>query len=368
MSLFKKNRKKIYLHIGSSKCGSSSIQYFLSQNKNLKNNIGEKMDYMSIIPPGKVIEQPEIFEQSQIAVRNFINSNFYARPNMLPKDLIRTISPSMRKELHDKKNCIFSSEAWLRSFKNEDNLNSVLNLFNEKFTCDIEMLAVVRSPASWINSAWWQWGVWDKNINSFDEWLEKAIVMSNWFNYLSSYCNNPVIKKLRIITLDKNLINKLIEFLNLEKRDDYKNKIINFSLNKNFIKALLSVPDYRLAKHKERDFFLYNRLVKTFKDYSPSTPWVLNENHLNRIFEKTEKANLKLLNLLNSETKSSIMNNSEWWDLSAFSNKVASDPYLNDYSLDKDLVSLIYQLFESNKKGIDFIASKALQKEFFNFF
>ena len=179
---------------------------------------------------------------------------------------------------------------------------------------------------------------------------------------------NPMIKKLRIITLDKNLINKLIEFLNLEKRDDYKNKIINFSLNKNFIKALLSVPDYRLAKHKERDFFLYNRLVKTYKDYSPSTPWVLNENHLNRIFEKTEKANLKLLNLLNSETKSSIMNNSEWWDLSAFSNKVASDPYLNDYSLDKDLVSLIYQLFESNKKGIDFIASKALQKEFFNYF
>ena len=230
------------------------------------------------------------------------------------------------------------------------------------------MLAVIRSPASWINSAWWQWGVWDKNYNSFEEWLEKAILMSNWFNYFSSYFKNPKIKKLNIITLEKNLIDKLIEFLNLEKRDDYKSKIINFSLNKNFIKALLSVSEYRLAEHKERDFFLYNRLVKSYKDHSTTTPWVLNKNHLNRIFEKTEESNLKLLDLLTSESKSSIINNSEWWDSSAFSNKNVSDPYLNDYSLDKDLVSLIYQLFESNKKGIDFIASKALQKEFFDCF
>ena len=65
---------------------------FPSQNKNLK-IILEKRWTICLLFLRKVIEQPEIFEQSQIAVRNFINSNFYARPNMLPKDLIRTISP-----------------------------------------------------------------------------------------------------------------------------------------------------------------------------------------------------------------------------------------------------------------------------------
>ena len=62
MGLFENSSKKIYLHIGADKCGSSSIQYFLTQNKNLKNNSGEAIDYICIIPPGEVITQPEIFE------------------------------------------------------------------------------------------------------------------------------------------------------------------------------------------------------------------------------------------------------------------------------------------------------------------
>ena len=366
MNLFGKSRKRIFLHVGADKCGSSSIQYFLSQNKNLKNNVGENMDYMCIIPPGKIITQPEISDTSQKIVQNFLNSNFAFNPCNLSKNLSKNISESMRKKINNKKNLIFSSEGWLRNIHERNNFCSFLNFFNAKVIYDIKVFAVVRSPASWINSAWWQWGVWDKNYQSFEDWLEFAITQTNWFRYLSKYFDNPMIESIKIVTLEDNLINNFIKFLNLEEDINYRSNPTNFSLDKNFYKVLLSIEDYKLNNKKEKDFFFCNHLFNSYK-FPSETPWVLNQNHLTKIIKKTEKANKKLLTLLSNESRKNIVNNSEWWDSTAFSKKNLSDPYLNDFSLDKNLTMLIYQLFKSNQKGFDFISSKSLQKEYLDY-
>lgn len=367
MGLFENSSKKIYLHIGADKCGSSSIQYFLSQNKNLKNNSGEAIDYICIIPPGEVITQPEIFETTQKMVQNFRNSNFASKPYTLSKELRKNITNSMRKKISKKKNILLSSEGWLRGICNSNNFDTLLGFFNEKISYDIEILAVVRSPASWLNSAWWQWGVWNSKYKSFDDWLETAIPSTFWFKFLLDYQNNPLIKKIKIVSLEENLTDLLIKFLDLKENNNYNSDFTNFSLDKYFYKALLSIEKYKLNDQKRRRvFFLFDQLLKSYK-YRSKTPWVLNRNHINRILEKTEAANLKLLNLVNNKTRTLIINNSEWWDISAFSDKKLSDPYLNDLSLDDDLTNLIYQLFRSNEKNFDFISSKSLKKEFIDY-
>ena len=67
----------------------------------------------------------------------------------------------------------------------------------------------IRSPVRWINSAWWQWGVWDENNKNFNNWLEKAINKCKWENYLFPLLNSKIVDEFSIFPLKKDIIEHL---------------------------------------------------------------------------------------------------------------------------------------------------------------
>jgi hypothetical protein len=314
--------KKSILHVGADKCGSSSIQSFLSQQPMLKDEAGQCIQYLCL-HRNELIGPKAIKEKLRCSISGYIASRGLA-------DLRKMDIKARRKVRKHVRNCehslIFSCEGWLRSLANEDNASFLYNLVcppRSERTLDI--IAFVRPPVKWINSAWWQWGAWSRRTN-FDDWLEGAIRRACWANYLKNYPKHSSMSNILVEPMRGDVVRQLHSTLNLSNAIKFPPRS-NVSLPTEALCLLLNHRHHRPnSRMSKTDFVLMKALGDNLSRYTKS-PWVLQPTHVERIISGTRECNIELLDMMPDGHRAEIQNDPSWWDPSSYVNHHPVDPF-----------------------------------------
>mgnify|MGYP001183834133 CR=1 FL=1 len=351
---------KTILHIGADKCGSSSFQKSLSINKNLKNIHGELNKY-AVIRNNKIIFQPKIIELSRNSLCQSLTSDnaekIYNYSDSVRKNIINTIAK-------EKNNLIFSCEGWLR-VNNKNYISNLIDVVNpDKSSRKLEIICFLRAPVYWINAAWWQWGIWDKNNKDFNLWLQKHIRYTDWFRYLYRY--KEIAKNADILVFPfKDDINKT--FFKNQGIINYKEvKKINKSLPIEVLKLYLYNRDHRPSPHESSNDFLISNLVSSSSYNYSQFPWILSQQNVKDILNTTNKQIKSLISFMDPINAQTIINDPAWWDIDYYKDMEISDPYLSNIFIEKDYLKLSSDLLLKLNKAIKILGQNNLIDEFLN--
>ncbi len=325
---------KTYIHAGVDKCGSSSLQRFLSINGSLLDNKNRLIIYKCLTRKGLLSPQKikslsnknKNAYKSSMDLKNILNIENYELRKMFEKYKISNPGKNLQ---------ILSCEGWYRGLKNEQFISKISNFLEDPINDKLVIIAFLRSPVLWINSAWWQWGAWEskKNKYQFDEWLEKETLNVNWYRHFGELNSLKKNFKLVLKPLKKDIIVEFSKILNLKGDLNLPGRI-NTGLPLEILKLYLKYPKFK--------FILKKIFVnKNFVGYG-STPWILSKSNIRFILNNTYKNNKKLLNLLDEEDKLFLLNDKSWWDIDFYKDKVTYDPYLEEVKINKNLIELFF--------------------------
>ena len=349
--------KKITLHIGADKCGSSSIQKTLSNIDHFYDLENNKYSY-GVIKNKDVYFQPEIKYLSKNNIANYFSSeNMKILANYTVEEKLK-----IRKKIMNKKsNLIFSCEGWLRA--NPKFIPGLLELFqplNKKIILEIK--CVVRPPVYWINSAWWQWGIWQKDVD-FYEWFTNYVNYTNWFKYISNYKEFIKESNIEVIPHQKKI--EKYFFSNFNLNFEKINTNINSSLPKEVFDLYLFERLHRPSPHESKNDFLISRILEESNYLYSDTPWVLSKENIKYILKKTNKETKMLLQFTKGDNCQKIINDSAWWDFDHYKNKEIYNPKDNNLDLNKKYLSLSSDLLFNLNKSLKILEKNNLLNNFF---
>lgn len=338
--------KRIVLHIGGDKCGSSSIQAFLS-NYTINNDesTGKCFEYACLQPQG-LIRGKNIRGKAISRPCGYLNSINLQKLASLSNDTLSSI----RSDIATSPNSlIFSNEGWLRS--SHESLTLLTDLMSQT-TGDfqLEAIAFVRPPVSWINSAWWQWGAWQESLN-FDEWVDKAIKSTHWSKFLTRIKQNPAISKLSVEPMRGDIVDQLCSSLTIKPSSSNKFRV-NSSLPAVALKLYQEHRNLRPSPHDCRNDFIIQRAMAKSANIYNGPPWVLSTHQVERILKATKESASELLELVSPDARHNILGDERWWDASSFPSSLIADPSslpLLDtescFQLADDLFKLLVSIF-----------------------
>jgi hypothetical protein len=344
------------LHIGADKCGSSSIQSFLSHNRRLKTgSLLSNLSYACLGKNGLKLGD-KIEKNLKRQVSGYISSASIAKISEISKHNQQFIKSSI---LDISDDLIFSCEGWLRALSQAKGFNTLLDLVAPPDSNrNVEIVAFVRPPVKWINSAWWQWGIWESDGN-FDAWLESAVKSVNWHKYLNQAKDFTRISRLTVEPVYQDVVRQLINILDI-RGDEYFAPPSNHSLPREVLELFAKHRKHRPSSHASySDFLIGHAIAWNTKKYTP-TPWVLNRLHIRKIIDTTHDANHKLLELMDETNRKRVLNDQSWWNEDAYSHLVLADPYLEKVLDHPNSHLLASDLFSALSAAVRILRSKDL--------
>lgn len=155
------------LHIGAPKCGSSALQAALSARPDLCDAQGRRLRYVAlqrIAGRFVALRGGVLCRAAALSPYGYVSMPDPGR-QIDPETLCRAISDEIERGARRGYVPILSCEGWIRH----------PGLFAQQFETlghpPIDVFAALRPPLSWMNAAYWQWGVWYQP--SFDKWLNR---------------------------------------------------------------------------------------------------------------------------------------------------------------------------------------------------
>ena len=301
--------KKILLHIGSPKCGSSSIQSSLSSDDRLCRDQSTDIKYVAIRAEGKVLSGQEIVHARQVAPSRYIAS--FNIGKLLPDQYTAVIS-ALKSILDNTDTLIFSCEGWLAQY---DKINQS-NIF-QSLDCSVEAVCLVRPHCKLLNSAWWQWGAWDTS-RTFDSWVRWYMQGINLAPKLTQWSSSNWIEKLHVLPL-ANAVDQIYELLELAPP---KISSINKSLPGEILRLYQRHRQLRSAPHNPSSDFVLERQAIGDRP----TPWVLSESQIEHVLQHTASDTENLLSFMTSPDQERVKSNPEWWSSKAYRDKIVEEP------------------------------------------
>ena len=338
---------RTFIHIGLDKCGSSSLQQYFSENGYFKTSQNKLLEYKCLTKNG-VLNGNQVKELS----------------NKEPCGYLSSLGLKKLEEFNSKKfddlkfkndvdnDLIYSCEGWYRGLKQKNLFLNLFKFLEGSIQRELIFIAFLRAPVMWINSAWWQWGAWEnQNINDFEKWLEKSTVNCCWFRYFSEF--QKFQKKYKLVL--KPLTNKLIPDLEniLEINGKYKPpNIVNKSLPIEVLKLYLEYPFFRPNSHENKFDNIFSKLISQSNIKPYKTPWILSNENIKFILNKTQKSNEEVIKLMKSEDQKYILNDPSWWDIDYYKKMIKYDPFLKDFEINTNLLELFSTLLIKNYKEV----------------
>lgn len=243
-------KKKMYLHIGHNKTGTSAIQHALKLNEDLLSGNG-------ICYPKSGRSEP-----------------FFAAHHMVASMSSASLGQWLEEVQVEAKGCekiIVSSEALFDSPKSKQLISEISKVF------DAVVVAFVREPFSYLSS-WYREGVKSKAFSwSFDDflWVHRNRQLSTW---LSNW-NPHVIKSFEVDAVGKGVVEKFFEIVGVEI--PYAETLQNPSISGNLLAAKRTLNT--LAN--PHDIATLGEEVTTLRNLSSSFcgPMLLSQAHIDLI-------------------------------------------------------------------------------------
>jgi len=335
-----------FVHIGAGKCGSSSIQSFFSQHPfHCCLETKKKIEYCCFSQKDLLRGQaiPQLLASS---IHGYIASQ--AR---VPVDTLRIVSDKLSRINTD---ILVSCEGWFNQLLNPQRAQQLAKTWSGNGSRDIILYLFVRPPVSWINSAWWQWGAWDKDI-VFSQWVNGMTNAAQWGKHYQKLKSYGIFKHIEIQVLGSNVVHQLADSLGLERSLSMESRS-NVSLPSEILQLFTSHNHFRQNVHDPKsDFVAMRALSKSSFNYTKA-PFVLSSEQVSQILEETKESADILLELISSESRLAMLANPAWWSADFYPQEPSTlsltSPTLNYEQLSVDLMNELvwaYGVLAKNK-------------------
>src|SRR5262249_46899346 len=115
----------------------------------------------------------------------------------------------------------------------------------ERLDIDAEIVLYVRPQVAWCNSAWWQWGAW--NRNTFARWLDKQLMRIQWETIRAGWQAVPGVRAVHVRLLPEDI---LADFCALVGLDPLPPAVINASLPEPVLRLFQRHRELRGGPHE----------------------------------------------------------------------------------------------------------------------
>ena len=333
-------RVNAVLHIGMEKCGSSALQTALSHNPTVDSAIYGTLQYCQLNKKGSIAP---VYKYGHL-LPNISHGYFVSSPaeNFSLDDRRLQESRATIERLSRRGGVILSHENWARTlpFFEQAGLLETLGL-------NAHVVAYVRPPVEWINSAWWQWGAWAGR--EFNDWLHEMIAATQWSRILSPWQHTRCVASLSVRLSGSDVIADFCELVAAPALQPMRR---NIGLPGEILRFMQNHPQFRNGPHDATNDHLFANRLRAFQG-SPS-PWVLNREQMQVIVDETRASNLALLSLLDQASKAAMHDDPRWWKVEAFDNRRVEDPNpvsLNAGDLDKLAVAALQAVVEMHNEA-----------------
>jgi hypothetical protein len=339
------------LHVGADKCGSSSIQGFLSHQPVLLSSDHRVTFEYACIRHSGLLAADDIRTRAKQTVSGYFNSHPTSRILDLGEFDVLSIQQRIADHPAD---LIFSCEGWLRSLLRTEHSQALFNLLSPPGSGrDLEFIAFVRPPVKWINSAWWQWGVWGCQ-DGFDAWLQHAIKLSSWHTYLEPLAQNPRVDRLIVEPVLADVVSQFCDILGVATVADMPARS-NISLPAEALQLYLHHRHHRPDAHASANDFLIMQAIGRHQREYTRTPWVLGMDQVQQIIEATHASNLKLLEYVSDSSRQQILDDSSWWEPRCYEHRQPSDPFEIPTLSQEQLLLLSSDLLDSLANAVQLL-------------
>ena len=294
--------RKIVLHIGFPKSGSSALQQFLCRYPDLKGRAGNYRYH--VLAKGKALTGKALRQRAR----------FY------PWGVVPT-SASIQEALHfceqmDTQDQIpvLSREAWTSDI---ENFVTAAAQFQDRLSLDI--VVWIRPQVDWFQSSWWQWHGWAPGQPAPEDVFAKQEKWetSNWERILAKVegCKNVHRIHTRLFQKKGDVVSDFISLLNIEdpRAVSSRGRPTNASLGKNHIRFYKALPWLRAPHRSLPDYYLMKVLPGGGK-----APWVVSRDLAGKIIDRYRESNRQLLKRLPEDQQQMMRDDSRWWDVEAY--------------------------------------------------
>lgn len=175
------NDNKLVLHVGAPKCGSSSIQAALSKQPVFRSLKEHKLTYCAL-QGGSWLGPAKIRLGAKIGFAGYVASHGLHKYGDTADGatILKHHAPRISRMLSKGETPILSSEGWLPQAPVFTASGILADL-----PAPTHVIMFLRPPLDWLNSAWWQWGIWQEpDIYTF---LEKNTDRAAWVRHVEAW-------------------------------------------------------------------------------------------------------------------------------------------------------------------------------------
>lgn len=303
------------LHIGSGKCGSSTLQAALSQKPVFTTeDASHRYEYVCLErPEAGLLRGPRL---TRIALRGPYGyaSSISAEELATNADYLELLRQALARIREQGATPILSCEAWTHEhgvFMEHDLL--------PRLGLDVKVVLFIRPQVPWINSAWWQWGAWSGH--ELNHWIETTAKGSpHWMYHVRQWQRVTGVKSIEVYSTTRDVISTFFDALGATVPQVAKS---NTSLNAEILRFFQRNREFRSHEHaSEIDFILQRCLPSGPKD----TPWVIPHAKIAELIDYYRDGNKELLSLVSESERKLIEIDPHWWDADAYRDQEVVSP------------------------------------------
>jgi hypothetical protein len=307
--------KKLYIHAGFGKCGSSSIQTFLSSQESFRCNNGDELVYAALLPD-RIIYGETLVKLARRRSSGYIASLPWVNQKISIDEYFELIGDQLL-ELLKNQHVILSNEFWEHEFRFWQKID-----FFARHPIEVIFIFYIRPPVNWINSAWWQWGAWMES--SFEQWLPTALHSVKYLQKIRKFYQLKWISRIRIRLLTPNLLTDFFKILELDNKIHQipKKLMTNKSLPNGVLRLYQAHRQLRPSPYASNNDFILEKHL----DLAGKPDWVLTPKQVEYIIENTCQSHRVLLQLLDKDCRVAFKRDQRYWSAEAFKNMHSKSP------------------------------------------
>ena len=322
------SNRRVIVHIGAGKCGSSALQRSLSLKPLLKGPQGRNLEYIVIDNSGGLVRGQAIVNAAKASVYGYLSSTDLRNDTStdLVIDGIRRLADIAPNVVP-----VVSCEGWIA----KSELFRDRSIFLEAGLA-AEVVIYVRPQLDWLNSGWWQWGAWSGH--ALERWLNANIENVKWDRAIGVWTDMPGVSKVHVRLATGDVPADFGMLFDVELSSSGR---VNVSGDGLLLRAL---QRFRAFRSHEHDPFFEFAFAKWAPGPRRKTPWVIPHAEGERILEKLRPSNSALMELTGPQIAEQMQNDPRWWSIKPYLEKDVEPVMIDGLSI-KDYEELLTRAF-----------------------
>lgn len=279
--------KKLILHIGGPKCGSSTLQnhfcnYFTGK-RGVINQDGDVLRYAAIRGDGVILKGRSLQKAQSRSPLNYVSSTRFPDDT----DVIYERLLKLKKSVSKKDTVILSNEGWASAVN-----PAIISAF-DRLGVPVEIFFVTRPPIDWMNAGWWQWGAWTQE--NLEQWVHSQTSAVKFFDHAQNWRSAKVVSAMTVVDVSQDILSSVAKFLKVDEQDFPAHKNVNVGTNYDLLRHLVNNKEkYGREIHRPGIEFALNNILDLPR-YPP--PFVITKEMTRHVISETKSASEKLLEL-----------------------------------------------------------------------